>query len=60
MGRLKLTDLGDANKGALSNAKEAMNMACTKATDAFSSEHFWPVRVETMVLYALRQQFCSE
>ena len=50
MQRLKLTDLGDANKGALSNAKEAFNMACAKATEAFSSEHVWPVRVEAMVL----------
>ena len=50
MERLKLTDLGDANKGALSSAKEAFNMACAKATEAFSSEHVWPVRIEAMVL----------
>ena len=49
MERLKLTDLGDANKGALSNAKEAFNMACAKATEALSSEHVWPVRIEAMV-----------
>ena len=48
--RLKLTDLGDANREALSNAKEAFNMTCAKATEAFSSEHVWPVRIEAMVL----------